>query len=504
MFVLAKNIPRGALGLLFDQKFGLLVYAPLYILVPAGVWLMLRDRRQRAYVLAFAAAAAAFFVSTTRLYMWWGGSSAPARFLVPIIPLLTPMVAVAIARVEGVVGRAAIALTIGATLGIALVTILSPGEELLYSSPHGVAALVTYLQGSAPLDRSLPTFTEENWRAPILALVPWLAALVVAAGAAVVAARRCLVRSVFWTAALLALAFLMTGSVIASVRPVPDRNAFITRGQLELLTAYDPTRTHAVDITHLRRLRSDETLSAGVLSLRRPAGVVAENPHVLEGPFELPEGRYEARVWFDAPRGPAGEAFVALSDDITLARSPTAAASPIAVPFDLPIRTPTFVGVSDATVARSVRRIDIAPTAILARSLRDPLTSHRVEPTGGATPGYIAYADDHTYPEGGVFWTRDTEQGTVLIATGTAAAVRLILHVGRSGGPVIVETGNQRMEVDLRPDETREITVGVPSGAGRIAISVRATRSFRPSEVDPKSDDIRKLGCQVRPILVPS
>ena len=59
----------------------------------------------------------------------------------------------------------------------------------------------------------------------------------------------------------------------------------------------------------------------------------------------------------------------------------------------------------------------------------------------------MAYADDHTYPEGGVFWTRDTEQGTVLIATGTAVAVRLILHVGPSGGPVIVETGNQRMEV---------------------------------------------------------
>jgi hypothetical protein len=34
-----------------------------------------------------------------------------------------------------------------------------------------------------------------------------------------------------------------------------------------------------------------------------------------------------------------------------------------------------------------------------------------------------------------------------------------------------------------------------------MVVSVRAARSFRPSEVDPKSDDHRKLGCQVRPVL---
>ena len=47
MFVLAKNIPRGALGLLFDQKFGLLVYSPVYVLAVLGAWWLMRDRQDR-------------------------------------------------------------------------------------------------------------------------------------------------------------------------------------------------------------------------------------------------------------------------------------------------------------------------------------------------------------------------------------------------------------------------------------------------------------------------
>ena len=37
LYVLAANIPRGVLGLLFDQKFGLLMYSPVYLLAPLGV-----------------------------------------------------------------------------------------------------------------------------------------------------------------------------------------------------------------------------------------------------------------------------------------------------------------------------------------------------------------------------------------------------------------------------------------------------------------------------------
>jgi len=502
MFVLAKNIPRGTLGLLFDQKFGLLIFSPVYVLAPVGAWLMLRDRGRRWLSLALLATAGAFFVSTTRLYMWWGGSSAPARFLVPIVPLLTPMMAVAIARSRDVFARSVVVLVVAATAGAAVLTLSSSSGELLYSRPHGVGALVTYLQGSAPFDASLPTFTEENWRAPIRSLWPWVAGVLVAVSSGAWLVRIARVRSVFWSAAICAIVFLICGSLVAAARGPTDRRAIVVRERLALMRDYDPTRTHGVDVTHVRRLANDELLAAMRLELRRAADEPIANPRVLEGPFELPEGRYEARVWSGGAAPARGEAFVALADQIVLARTPLDA-DPASIRFDLPIRTPAFVGVDAVDGARSVRRIDIAPIALLPRSQRQDVTSHVVEPIGGTPSSFMAYADGNTYPEGGVFWTRDTEEGTVVIATRGASAIRLILHVGPTGSPVTVDAGGKRLDIDLKPDETRDIEIAIPAGREKMSLSIRAANAFRPSAVDPKSTDNRLLGCQVRPLLVP-
>lgn len=502
MFVLSRNIPRGVLGLLVDQKFGLLVFSPVYALAAAGLYVTVRSRTQRWQALALAVTATAFFISTTRLYMWWGGSSAPARFMVPMVPLLAPFVAAAIAQSRGVFSRSMIGLTISITLAAAAVTLFSPGDRLLYSSPHGVGALVTWLQNGAPFDMALPTFTEENWRAPIRLLLPWLVAGAIAVGLGILLVRTGRVRSAFWNATLTLVAFIVAGSALAATRGV-DRGAVVAREQLALMRDYDPTRTHAVDVTHAARLRPDEVLSAATLTFRRPAGGESGDSHVLAGPFELPEGRYEARLWFDAPRANGAEAFVALTDAVVLSRA-SAEANPAVVRFALPIRTPAFVGVSDPAAASAVRRIDIRPLALEPRSQRAPLASHVVEPIGGSPASFMAYADDHTYPEGGVFWTRGTEEGAVVIATAGAPAIRLILHVGPQGGPVTVEAAGRRLKVDLGPDETRAIDVAVPEGAERLRIAVRALKSFHPSEVDSRSGDTRRLGCQVRPLLAGS
>ena len=135
--MVVANIPRGVLGLLFDQKFGLLVYSPLYILAVPGIVLLLRQREHRLPAVGAIATALLFLAATTRFYMWWGGSSAPARFLVPIVPLLAPLVAYAVAGLTDRLGRALVVSTILFTIGIAFVAAVSTGERLLYSDPHG-------------------------------------------------------------------------------------------------------------------------------------------------------------------------------------------------------------------------------------------------------------------------------------------------------------------------------------------------------------------------------
>src|SRR4029453_5158216 len=45
------NVPHGVLGLLFDQKFGLLIYSPVYLLSLAGFWFLVRDQSTRFFAL---------------------------------------------------------------------------------------------------------------------------------------------------------------------------------------------------------------------------------------------------------------------------------------------------------------------------------------------------------------------------------------------------------------------------------------------------------------------
>ena len=58
--MLAANIPRGVLGLLFDQKFGLLMYAPVYLLAPLGCWMMFRQPERRLFALVLLTTVIAF------------------------------------------------------------------------------------------------------------------------------------------------------------------------------------------------------------------------------------------------------------------------------------------------------------------------------------------------------------------------------------------------------------------------------------------------------------
>src|SRR5262249_6603626 len=109
-----------------------------------------------------------FVGSSARFYMWWGGASAPARFLVPAIPLAAPLVALAFAAARG---RTRVAVNLlgafGVLVGIAAIGGSDP--HLLVREPHGTSRLVRTFEGSVPLDSMLPTFTEETYPARAIA-----------------------------------------------------------------------------------------------------------------------------------------------------------------------------------------------------------------------------------------------------------------------------------------------------------------------------------------------
>ena len=77
-----RFMPGGLSGLLFDQQFGALLYAPVVLAGAAGGLLLLVERRRLA--LELAAIAVPYMLVTTQLWIWWGGWNAPARFWTPL------------------------------------------------------------------------------------------------------------------------------------------------------------------------------------------------------------------------------------------------------------------------------------------------------------------------------------------------------------------------------------------------------------------------------------
>ncbi len=478
------NIPRGLLGLMFDQKFGLLFYTPVYLFAIAGAWKMLRRRDLWWLGGSLLVATALFVGQTTELYMWWGGNSAPARFLVPIVPCLAPMIALAIADSRRTWSRALFGAWLALSLAVAAAGVGWPDRFLIFSVPHGRARLLQVLEAGSPLALSYPTFTELDWRTPLLALVPWLAAAGVGLAAIVVLARWTR-RSLLWLGTAGAVASLVAAGFLAPTPPAA-REATAMRGALAVMARYEPARLRALDYVTMRRADPQQVLARSLLVSPLPAG-----------PWALPPGRYEARVWFTGARG--GNATVVVSAPAAeFARASGPVRNPMTVQFDLPVAIRQVgVTVDDAAAAADVARVELAPLSIVPASERSDLPVRSMESVEDRPGAYILYMDDNAYPEGGVFWTRGTEPASVRVVPAGASQLILTLFAGPRDTALDLTVGDERRTVTVPAGAVIDEAFAI-SDPAPVPVTVRAQGAFRPSEVDASSGDTRLLGGQVR------
>ncbi len=117
----------GALGLLVDQQYGLLVWAPVFLLVPIGFQRLWRRSRAQASLVGAVVVAT---VGPGLLHQWWGGWSPAARFLVPVTGQLILLAAVGLAQVfrGGAGDRALAGAIIAGQLAIGAACALVPGK----------------------------------------------------------------------------------------------------------------------------------------------------------------------------------------------------------------------------------------------------------------------------------------------------------------------------------------------------------------------------------------
>jgi hypothetical protein len=170
-----STLGDGLPGLLLDQEFGLLVYAPVLALALPGLALL--ARRDRRLALTIGAAVGVVVLTAGTWPMWRGGFNPPGRFLVPIAPLLLVAVAIAWDRRALTAGAS---LLLGWSLWTGLAGAWEP--ELVHRDRDGTAPLFRQLSGAREWTGLLPAYVLADpdrhrlaavWAVALLAALPW-------------------------------------------------------------------------------------------------------------------------------------------------------------------------------------------------------------------------------------------------------------------------------------------------------------------------------------------
>jgi hypothetical protein len=171
----ARMSPLPALfGLGLDRSFGLLPHAPVFLVALAGLGAFFR-RRSEAWPHLLVGVSILGSVLTWR--MWWGGQCPPARFLVPLVPMLAVALAARVAEDARGIVRWRFAL-LGAGWGLALFMVAEPGRLLLLNRGNRPTRVWEALSGAGQIGRYLPSLTDVDG-AEIRVTAVWVVALLV-------------------------------------------------------------------------------------------------------------------------------------------------------------------------------------------------------------------------------------------------------------------------------------------------------------------------------------
>jgi hypothetical protein len=177
---------QAAAGLLLDRSFGLLPYAPAFLLALPGLVALGRGERRHAISLAFVSLA--ILAPVLRWRMWWGGQCPPARFLVPLVPFLAVAVAARIAGPARGLARWRWGL-FAAGVVLALFMAARPESLLMLNRGDRPTRVWSALSGETPLGRYWPSLVADQLADRRVAWV-WAATLGLLLGLDAMARRR--------------------------------------------------------------------------------------------------------------------------------------------------------------------------------------------------------------------------------------------------------------------------------------------------------------------------
>lgn len=484
------NIGQGVPGLLFDQEFGLLATAPVFLFAIAGLGAMLREEHRRLAVELFAICASYFF-AVAAFHMWWGGFSAPARFLVPItLALAIPTAIWFKTRAHPASRIAGVAALVASLLATATIASVDRGV-LLFNAHDGASRLAMWWSSAVDLTTALPSLVQ---RPPVVVLIEsavWLLALAVTVWIGVMVERRG--RST--SAIVVSMGFTLAVTASAAVSLVWHSNGAMpvtpASGGSTILRRLDTgSRQLAIRYSPLERLRLDEV--AGRITLLRmsyPIDTVA----VLNG---LPAGVYE--VGGRARGSAAGRLRIAteresppIEDWQMVSLGPSWKRT-----FVLPVPVSRLRIGADEAAQRALADISIRPLVVPGR--RNRLTEDGEAGRGARYGRAVVFRiAGSSYFEPTGFWVLGGTVGEFAVAPDPHSAIRLFVRNAPVDNEVTLESGSWREHWTLAPGEERIVDLPVDARRLGAILTIQSLRGARPVDFDPNSDDERLLGCWI-------
>jgi hypothetical protein len=495
----ASFIPGGMAGLFFDQRFGLLAYAPVLVVAFAGLAMMVKHRRWRRLGLELLFVLVPYLLAVTHFAMWWGGHSAPARFFVPMLPLLAIPAAVGWIEIRHRATRASVLAALALTGFISAALVFVDGGRLAFNVRETYAVWLEWLNSATDLALGMPAWWRGSETLLYRDIAIWLCAFAAAWGGLRVAEQTAWLRGRgplgAATAAAYAAAAMFGLTIVWTFAGADGRNT--TPGQLDLLRRLG-TERHVLtfSLPGFRRLAAADV--PPLLRLEpRPStapGGAGPNDRPLYQVASVPAGRYRLR-----PRGAgaAGWLMIGIGRDQFSLRSGPVAAPPEPIDLDFPVDVRAIVVRGDEQARRTIRALTIEPISIVpaAARLADDYARRAVR-YGNTT---VFFLDERSFPEPDAFWVGGERSASAVVQPdGARPTVALLLRNAPVENRVVIQSGTWREEMALDPGDERRLQLPIDAQRGAALFTISAAAGFRPADVDPTSRDVRFLGVWVK------
>ena len=481
------NIVRGVPGLLFDQQFGLIPNAPVYLCALAGIVVMMRTYGTRRLALELLFIAVPYFLVVGFFFMWWAGTTAPVRFLAPLTLLSVIPIALWFAIVKSPAARtASLAALLVSLLTTATMASVDRGA-FVFNFRDGISRVARWLSPVVDLTRALPSLFQNPPPTVLLQAAIWGAALAsaVAVGFALNRRGRAAVVLGFGLtlqlAAMIAVASVWRTNGAAVATPYAAGPALLRR--------YDPAAGQiAIAYRPFERLERADLPGRIVLARALTSGTRADSPSMAR----LPAGVYEVtgtsaspatghiRLRTDRVSGPIAD-WDAAALDSSWSRQIT-----------LPVAVASLAVEADAGAKNTLHDVRIRAVSVLAPEAGMENREARRASRYGPAVVFLLGGDAWVEPAG--IWVAAGSSADFAIALDAQTPLQLFVRNGPVENGVTLESGAWHERLALKPGEERIVQVPADSRRRTVPLKVAPTHGFRPADFDPKSQDVRELG----------